>query len=256
MKRLFFFALSLVMLASCHQRAQKAATMSAMLMSGSWVCADVIDAIVDAKSTKALREFPPYTELSFVRDSAKLMAVNGQIEQVQLTYTGVGNKISIRECDGGEDMVLTLENDSVMVFYDELNNKRWQYVKASPLLISEAHGFKEGFVNTLNYRLLSGDYAVIDLETDKRYDVMWKPNGFIYGSPNFTRYMLCFSGDCMNFSTDVSLVQFFSDDNAGEFYGWTVEGGVLSLYSLRTVNQQDEMTEYVADRKLFELRKK
>jgi hypothetical protein len=257
MKNFIYFTLCLLLLASCQWRAKKPnAAVCTAFISGNWVCIDVIDAIADAKSTKVLREFPPYTELSFVDDSAKLIAVNGQVEQISLTYTRSGSKVNIREFDGGEDVQLTLTSDSVMVFYDELNDKHWQYVKASPELISDTLGFKEAFVNTLNTRMLAGGYMVTDLESGKRYSEIFKPDGSIQGSPNFTRYMLCFSGDCMNLSDDVSLVKFFLKDDSEEFYGWTIENGVLSIYALLMVNQPDEMTEYVIDRKQYELRRK
>ncbi len=242
----------LLIIAGCESfTSKRVQTLESDMLEGSWVCVDILDNAEKMLSTKRLGDFPPYTELLFA-DSGKLVAFNGQVEMVSLTYVHKGSAVQIPEFYGSEKTILNRASDSVLIFQDDVLGKQWKYVKVSDSLLN-AEGVSEAFPAMLNRGLVAGDYTVTN--TDKPYIITFRGNGYIHGSPQFTNYSICYSGDCANFSTG-DLIYLSNDHQQGEYYGWTRQGDEFTIYSLRAVSTADEMPNYEYVKPVLVMKKK
>ncbi len=221
-------------------------------MQGNWVCADVLEQLKQTRSVDALDDFPPYTELIFSADSNTLAAVNGQVEVVHLTYERKGNLVQVEEFYGSGTTVLTLSGDSVLIFANEALGRQWRYVRVPEAMENTEGELHEAFPTAVNAILVAGEYTVTNAE--KPYTLTLRCNGYIFGSPHYTRYKICYSGDCTNLS-DRNLVYLFNGSE-GNYYGWQWHDDELIIYALRTVNTPDAITAYEYGKPLRVLKKK
>jgi hypothetical protein len=258
MRRFCFFVVVGLLFTSCLPKKSKNTTIAPQqTLEGCWVNMNILDAISVGQSTKKITEYPPFTELSFVKDSTKVFAINGQIEIDLLSYTLVNGRLKIAGFDGDEESTLIFENDTTLLYTDSFTGKQWRYVKANPSMITTEHGINEAFVSELNARTIAGEYVLIKGKL-KPFDVTFRPNGFLFGDPQYARYALCYSGECMNLSVDANLIYFMKDDgvDSSDLFGWTMTDDTLTIYTLRTVSMSDEMTEYVLHSPLYVFKRK
>jgi hypothetical protein len=221
-------------------------------LTGSWVCANVLDEAAYTKSIKQLKNFPPYTELIFLQDSSKLIALNGQVDMVTLSYTCSGSLLLVPDFYGNSVAQISMAGDSLLLFNDDFSAQTWRYVKAADGVDSSTDGsIPEVFPSLLNSVLVAGEYTVKNAEKVRR--VVIHSNGNISNIPDFTHYSLCYNGGCNSLS-DENLV-YISDGQQGDFYGWNMQGSTLTIYSLLVVNAPDEIMTYRLDKPILVLEK-
>lgn len=221
-------------------------------VAGNWVCATMLGSAVQRNTARLQGDLPPYTELIFMPDSGKVVAINGQVEILHLSYTIQGSKVIVPDFYAAGSANLMLENDSVLVFNDEVTGQEWRYAKVSSAMVNTEGQVHEAFPTMMNKSLLAGDYVVLNASAP--YAVTLRPNGYIFGSPTYTRYAICYGGDCANFSDDDLL--YLSNGRQGEYYGWRKSGDTLTIYRLSEVHEQDEMTSYKFDKPLLVMKRK
>lgn len=231
-----------LLVASCELISKKNAQQTVgKKLDGSWVCSNVLDKVARTKSIKQLKDLPPYTELIFLQDSSKLVALNGQIDMATLPYKYSGEVLQIYDSYGNTEAYISIVSDSVLLFNDGFSAEAWRYIKAPAGAIpTDSANVPEVFPSLLNSTLVSGEYTVKNV--DKPYRVTLGSNGKIFNSPDFTSYSLCYNGSC-NILSDEDLI-YLSNGQQGDFYGWKIQGNTLTIYSLLTVNMPDEMMMY------------
>jgi hypothetical protein len=224
-------------------------------MEGNWVCADVLNRLAQAKSIRQLKDYPPYTELIFIRDSSTLLALNGQVDMIALSYSRLpgGDALQVSDLDGNEEACIKIVNDSTLTLSNSFSTDTWRYVKVSPASVPPAAGagVPEVFPALLNQALISGTYTVKNAA--EPYRIVLRSNGYIAYSADFTRYSLCYNGSCNLYSSEDLI--YLSNNQHGDFYGWRMQDSTLTIYSLLPVSMPDEMMEYKFDKPVLVLEK-
>lgn len=225
------------------------------IVAGSWVCADVLNQVAQAKSIRQLKDYPPYTELIFMQDSGALLALNGQVDMVTLSYSCLngGSALQVSDLDGNEEACIRIVNDSTLELSNVYSTDTWRYVKAAAQGVPPAAGgsLPEAFPALLNQALISGTYTVKNAV--EPYRIVLRSNGYIAHSADFTRYTLCYNGSCNMYSHEDLI--YLSNNRHGDFYGWKIQGRTLTIYSLRPVSMPDEITEYTFGKPVLVLEK-
>jgi hypothetical protein len=215
----------------------------------------VLEQIAQAKSIRRLKDYPPYTELLFRQDSCTLLALNGQVDMITLSYTylPVGDALQVSDLDGNEEAIIKIVGDSLLVLSNGFSPETWRYVKVPPERVPPAEDAEapEAFPTLLNQALISGTYTVTSAA--EPYRIVLRSNGYVAHSPDFTRYALCYNGSCNTYSTEDLI--YLSNDQHGDFYGWRIQDNTLTIYSLLPVSMPDEMTEYTFDKPILVMEK-
>jgi hypothetical protein len=225
-------------------------------MEGNWVCTDVLNRLAQVKSIRQLEDYPPYTELIFMQDSSTLLALNGQVDMITLSYSCLhgGDALQVSDLDGNEEAYIKMVNDSTLALSNNFSADTWRYEKALPPsvpLAAGSSGVPEVFPALLNQALISGTYTVKN--ADEPYRIVLRSNGYIAYSADFTRYSLCYNGSCNMYSSEDLI--YLSNNQHGDFYGWRMQDSTLTIYSLLPVSMPDEMTEYKFDKPVLVLEK-
>ncbi|MDR3366882.1 MAG: hypothetical protein LBO71_07950, partial [Prevotellaceae bacterium] len=172
---------TLLLSASCKSASKPAQQVVGKSIEGNWVCSDVLEQAAQAKSIRQLNDYPPYTELIFMQDSSKLLALNGQVDMIALSYSYLhdGNALQVSDLDGNEEAIISIVSDSVLMLSNGFSQDTWRYVKAPPASIppAESAGVPEAFPALLNQALISGTYTVKN--TDEPYCIVLRSNGYI-----------------------------------------------------------------------------
>ncbi|MDR1417126.1 MAG: hypothetical protein LBJ57_06890, partial [Prevotellaceae bacterium] len=216
---------ALLLVVGCKSTSRRMQQAAEENLKGSWVCSNVLEEVARTKSIKQLKNFPPYTELIFLQDSSKLIALNGQIDLVALSYTRSGDVLQVPDFYGNGIAQISIASDSALLFNDGFSAEAWRYTKApTDVAPTESDGIPEVFPSLLNSALISGEYAVTNV--DKPYSLAFRTNGYISNSPDFTHYSLCYNGSC-NILSDENLV-YLSNGQQGDYYGWKIQGNTLT----------------------------
>ncbi|MDR1023926.1 MAG: hypothetical protein LBL94_11770 [Prevotellaceae bacterium] len=241
-----------LLLVSCKSASRHMQQVVEKNLKGSWVCSNVLDKVACTKSIKSLKDFPPYTELIFLQDSSKLIALNGQVDMVALSYTSNGDALQVPDFYGNGVAHISMAGDSVLLFNDGFSAETWRYTKApADMTAAESGDVPEVFPSLLNCALIAGEYTVRN--TGNPYHLVFRSNGYIFNSPDFTRYSLCYNGNC-NILSSENLV-YLSNGQQGDYYGWKVQDGTLTIYSLAVANMSDGMMEYEINRPVLVMEK-
>ncbi|MDR2813251.1 MAG: hypothetical protein LBB79_01130 [Prevotellaceae bacterium] len=224
-------------------------------MEGNWICTDVLNQIAQAKSIRQLKDYPPYTELIFMQDSSKLLALNGQVDMITLSYTYLsgGDALQVSDLEGNEEAYIKVIGDSMLMLSNNFSTDMWRYVKVAPESVSPTGSVDvpEVFPLLLNHTLISGAYTVKNV--DEPYRIVFRNNGYIACSSDFTRYSLCYNGSCNTYSHQDLI--YLSNERYGDFYGWKIQDSTLTIYSLLPVSMPDEITEYKLDKPIWVMEK-
>ena len=243
------------LLAGCKSASRPEHRVAARSLEGNWVCSDVLSQLAQEKSIRHLKDYPPYTELIFMQDSSVLLALNGQVDMITLSYAHLhgGDALQVSDLDGNEEAYITIVNDSTLALSNSFSSDTWRYVRASApgAPPDGSGGIPEVFPALLNQALISGTYTVKNAA--KPYRVIFRSNGYIAYSTEFTQYALCYNGSCNTYSHDDLI--YLSNNQQGDFYGWKMQDSTLTIYSLLPVSMPDEMTEYKFDKPVLVLEK-
>lgn len=169
---------------------------------------------LEQSKTKLLQNIPFYgTEITFEKDS--IVFTNG-FETGKLAYTQKGNRYILKEAyqhNGHlKELILEATSDSTFTLYDT------EYTTAStPSVFTTS---KIPFESALAKKVIDGTYEIQYPEALKNTRVTFSAFT-ITGLPDYNRYNLCYSGDCMQMITDtINSIYLSRPDGHTDLFGW------------------------------------
>ncbi|WP_254563113.1 hypothetical protein [Dyadobacter diqingensis] len=112
-------------------------------------------------------------------------------EQAKLAYKKSGDKYLLVKALKDKDMVFTLNDDHTITLIDSAWNgatKNSQFKAAKG---------DTDFIHSLNQQIIAGEYNLFSSGKIAPQKVVFSADGAVKGLENFTRYTICYSGDCM-----------------------------------------------------------
>ncbi|MEO4006052.1 hypothetical protein [Flavobacterium sp. CAU 1735] len=199
-----FLAVSCMTLFSCSK------SDSGYKLSGTFINTSYLE----QSKTKRLRDIPFYgTEITFEKDS--ILFSNG-FETGKLAYTQKGNQYVLKEAyqNNGvlKDMILEATSDTTFT----LNDTEYT-TTTTPSVFTKS---KTTFESALAKKVIDGTYEILYPETLKNTRVTFSAFT-ITGLPDYNRYNLCYSGDCMQMITDtINSISLNRPDGSTAIFGW------------------------------------
>jgi hypothetical protein len=134
------------------------------------------------------------------------------------------------------DMLLKMNPDSTL----ELIDTSWTREKSgSGFVKADDSSSTSPFVTHLNECLVTGEYAMFKYGELIPGVVTWKANGEIVNMPPYTRFEVCYAGDCLEeTATPSRIIDLFDQDGNRETFALkNIEGKMaLELYQLSEPN--------------------
>lgn len=153
------------------------------------------------------------TEITFEKDS--ILFSNG-FETGKLAYSQKGNQYILKEAyqNNGilKNMVLEATSDTTFMLHDT------EYTTAStPSVFTKSN---TTFESALAKKVIDGSYELLYPERLKNTPVTFSAFT-ITGLPDYNRYNLCYSGDCMQMITDtINSISLSRPDGHTAIFGW------------------------------------
>jgi len=116
-------------------------------------------------------------------------------EKARLAYKKSGNKYILIKALQEKDMVFTVNENQTITLIDSAwngNNKNSTFSESTNKGNPEAD-----FISNLNSEIIAGDYNVFKANKPTGKKISFKEDGTVSGIEKFSRYTLCYSGDCV-----------------------------------------------------------
>lgn len=173
-----------------------------------------------------LADIPFYAvEMTFLKDS--VLFSNG-FETGKIAFHKKGSLYTLHNAyqhDGTlQDMQLEATSDSTFIVKDSA----YTNTKGNTVFSKSAASFESRLAQTM----IAGTYEFIFPETLKTKKVHFTDKE-ITGFPGYSRYELCYSGDCMQMITDKINAIYLSDANTTTLFGWKYgPDNTVALYNV------------------------
>lgn len=200
-------------------------------------------------------DIPMYcTALTFNSSDSALMA-NG-IENAYLKFekTDGGYQFIQAFWDGNamQNLKFKVDNDSIIYLEDSIYTNRNQlsrFVRVNP---------STTFEKTLNESTVAGKYKFFKLDKNMETEVVLHADGKVENFENFTKYEVCYAGDCVQ-ETDVParIIYFYNDPKALTCMVWNWKNDKkkhLELYAVEASNPDEKGNRRILE-KIYELEK-
>ncbi|MFN8343661.1 MAG: hypothetical protein U0X91_01580 [Spirosomataceae bacterium] len=193
------------------------------------------------------------TELIFDRPDS-VMVKNG-FEEYALHYAISHDTCFVKKAyqHKGElrDLVLLLTSDSSFVALEQ------EYTGSPTPAVFTKTSFFQGFEYRLNQATVAGNYEWVSADGKPSKMITLAENGTIKGLPAFSKFSICYSGDCLSEPAEAAKVILLETaQHEVEFAVWDYEKktGRLTIYKLEAA-KPDIKGERAIKFPLFELRK-
>lgn len=199
-QRLILFACGIFLLVSCKYT-HRAKTTSASTIKGHWVNTTLIEQIKDSAGAKTDVDWL-YAEMIF--DGKDSVAVdNGFESPYKLHYAHLSkNRFRIRYAADRKDLDIYFLVDSNRLTITDSSGKN-----KIPLHFTQINtdtAARPAFPQAANAAVIAGNYMVYKDDKATGQKISFGADGSINGSQDFVGYALCYSGDCLEESADMT----------------------------------------------------
>jgi len=209
---------------------------------------------LDRSSDTLLSAIPFYcTELVF--DKPDSVVVKNGFEEYALKYEIKHDTCFVKKAYQHQgvlqDLVLLVSSDTSFVALEQDftgSKSPASFVKTSVF---------EGFEYGLNKSTIAGKYAVLNLSDKQSEVITFAENGTIKGLPNFSKFSICYSGDCMSEPLEASnVIMLENSRKEAEYAVWSFDKATkqLTIFKLEEP-KQDIKGERAIKSTLLKLRK-
>jgi hypothetical protein len=150
-----------------------------------------------------------------------------------------------------QDLVLLVSSDTSFVALEQDFTG-----STSPAVFTKTSAF-EGFAYGLNKSTIAGKYAVVNPADKQSKVITFAENGTVKGHPNFSKFSVCYSGDCMSEPLEAgNVIMLENSRKEVEYAVWSFDKATkqLTIFKLEEP-QQDIKGERAIKSTLLKLRK-
>lgn len=179
---------------------------------------------------KLPEEIPWYCfELNFL--STDSVEVFGGFEEYKLAYKKQGNGFVLIDATFKGDMFFTIK-DSVILLQDIA----WTGIAGHSEFkrVPEPSTNKWLFDSYYREQIIAGEYELLKKDETSSSEVVFKADGSVTGFLNYTRYDVCYSGDCIGTTSEPAYIITFYGHSIAEDYAFTTDKKKreISLYEI------------------------
>lgn len=206
-------------------------------------------------SDTLLSAIPFYCTDELVFDKPDSVLVKNGFEEYALKYEIKHDTCFVKKAYQHQgvlrDLVLLVSSDTSFVALEQdfTGSK-------SPAAFAKTSVF-EGFEYGLNKSTIAGNYEVINASDKQSKMITFAENGAIKGLPNFSKFSVCFSGDCMSEPLEAgNVIMLENNRKEFEYAVWSFDKTTkqLTIFKLEAP-QQDIKGERAIQSTLLKLRK-
>ena len=169
-------------------------------------------------------------EMNFISsDSVKILY---GFEDATLGYKREGSHYVLLNALQNNDIPFEINENGTITLADSSWNASHENSVFSKSTIS---GNDWDFANYLNQRMIAGEYNLLKKDQTVSQKVEFHPNGTVTGLENFTSYIVCYSGDCVQETYPVANNITFTNDKKETFvYAFNLErkNKILKIYNV------------------------
>lgn len=207
------------------------------------------------RSSDTLLSAIPFYSTELVFDKPDSVLVKNGFEEYALKYEIKHDTCFVKKAYQHQgvlqDLVLLVSSDTSFVALEQDFTG-----SQSPAFFTKTSVF-EGFEYGLNKSTIAGKYAVVNPATEQSQVITFAENGTIKGLPNFSKFSVCYSGDCMSEPLEAgNVIMLENSRNEVEYAVWSFDKATkqLTIFKLEEP-QQDIKGERAIKSTLLKLKK-